>query len=153
MQLTLPQYASVCGCCSGSPYTSLVEVRNMRARQRLARPSMLSVPRNDVLVVLMGSHLRWERMCLTSKGNEASDGGLPRGTCVLLGATKGTHACVYVPCIAAVSKIFFHLSCASMSGIQYRWMCRACIHSHFFLLTCSGWGMLGMPGGKSGPPR
>ena len=30
MQLTLPQYSSVCGCCRGSPYTSLVLVsRNL----------------------------------------------------------------------------------------------------------------------------
>jgi hypothetical protein len=29
--LTLPQYVSFCGCTSGSPYTSEVEVSSMRA--------------------------------------------------------------------------------------------------------------------------
>ncbi len=51
---TATHYSSRWGCSSGSPYTSEVEVIRKRALTRLARPSMLSVPMNDVLTVLTG---------------------------------------------------------------------------------------------------
>jgi hypothetical protein len=57
MGLTLPQYDSVCGCCRGSPYTSLVLVIRNLALQRFASPSMFSVPRKLVFTVLMGLNL------------------------------------------------------------------------------------------------
>jgi hypothetical protein len=55
--LTLPQYSSVCGCWSGSPYTSEVLVRRKRALTRFARPSMLRVPMTFVLIVFTGLNL------------------------------------------------------------------------------------------------
>jgi hypothetical protein len=63
MGLTLPQYASVCGCSAGSPYTSLVEASRKRARVRFARPSMFMVPRNEVLIVLIGLYLHNTVQC------------------------------------------------------------------------------------------
>lgn len=63
----MPQYASVCGCSNGSPYTSLVlEIRN-RAFTRFARPSMFSVPMKLVLAVLMGLYLRQPEFTLLAR--------------------------------------------------------------------------------------
>jgi len=57
MGLTLPQYDSGWGCTAGLPYTSLVDAWRIRARTRLARPSMLIVPITLVLTVFTG--LNW----------------------------------------------------------------------------------------------
>jgi hypothetical protein len=52
--LTLPQYSSVCGCCSGSPYTSDVEARTYRASFSMASPRVCRVPRLPTLSVSIG---------------------------------------------------------------------------------------------------